>query len=126
MKTIKGEGRGNLVGDYNLVTESDVLLPPKDVAEQDSGQRSIPVILNSPPEVVPQSINPNPMLGIYQKMFGNTGINTTRMARAWSIQKTPIFAIVQNSPIVRHSQVGNRIQAVIRNNIPGVSGLRLF
>jgi len=82
--------------------------------------------VNNQVAVVPQSINPNPMLGVYKTMFGNEGINTTKLARGWSPQKTPIVQFVQRQPIMQRSQIMKKVGQAMRWYKPGVSNLRLY
>jgi len=104
--------------------------------EMPMAKRNIPSGLNEeqvPPQnmlsVLPQGMEQNTSLNMPNSlMFGSTGGNVEKVARNWSIMKTPVFQFVQNQPIMRRSRITNRIGQVASKGktVLGATRLRLF
>jgi hypothetical protein len=92
------------------------------------GEASPPQIQGRP-SVLPRGMNESTPLSMPDSLvFGAQGGNVEKAARAWSIAKTPIFQFVQNSPIMRKSQLNNKIGRIVNRNgvVMGVTKLRLL
>lgn len=79
--------------------------------------------------VLPRGMEATTPLNMPDRLvFGKNGENLEGVARNWSIAKTPLFTIVQESPIVKRSRITNKINQVANTrglNI-SVTRLRLF
>jgi len=81
------------------------------------------------PSVLPRGMSESTPLSMPDSLvFGAQGGNVEKAARAWSIAKTPIFQFVQNSPIMKKSQINNKIGRITNRNgvVMGVTKLRLL
>jgi hypothetical protein len=81
------------------------------------------------PSVLPRGMSESTPLSMPDSLvFGAQGGNVERVARAWSIAKTPIFQFVQDSPIMRKSQIYNKIGRMVNKSgvVMGVTKLRLL
>lgn len=117
--------------DLSGLAQAEIPLQPLPLTEQSVNPIEPPSVLPSP--IPLQDVGQNmtmqesrtPLFMSNKFSFDNSGGNIERMSRAWSLLKTPVFATVQENPVMRNTRITNKIGQVTSRNGMNVAATRL-
>lgn len=120
--------------DLSKLAQEELPPPPFSPVAQPVAQPSMLSVLpqdasqNNLPSGLPQPQDTGQKLSLFMSgkiPFDNSGGNIEKMSRNWSLLKTPVFATVQDNPVMRSTRITNRIGQVANRNGATVTASKL-